>query len=479
MRDGLSSKESKMNKLRWLVPILFILISVLPILSQKVEATDNIPLCIVDYHYHNDSTTNADQTAIIAANPQILIDNGPNGLYIGDTIPSHYTSQGIEFYDYITSGYEHTKYLNTMDLLSDNIARVDAIGTESSTGVFMDEVSAYPTSGQESYLTSIWNECQSLGLKLIINTGVGDFNATFLKTVSNYIMVNEAYTGSNPTSSEISYGTSRCLVANDSCSSFGNAISYTETAWTKGFGWAWCTDNTSYNLPSYMSSYISGLSYTETTTTTTTATTSTTTTTTSSSPTAPSISVSVVTNKTATSVTLNGNVTSTGGDNPWVTLYWDTSNEGEGTWANNSVPTSPSQPQSAIAFYCNLTGLTPNTFYYYTAKAVNSEGTSWSTAGTFTTLNNITTTTSITTGTTTGTSTTTTPIGGGTTPTPPTDSSMGFIFLLPLVMGVGCFVGAITFMVQKHFQMMFMAILFGVICFVIVAATLGGIGNLI
>lgn len=248
--------------------------------GMSVKAANNLPICIVDYNYHNDAIANTDQTAILAANPQILIDNDQSGLYLGGTIPSHYTVHGIEYYDYITAGYEHTEYLNTMDLLSDNISRVDAIGSDGSTGVFMDEVSDYPSVSQKSYLTSIWNECQSLGLKLIINTGVGDFDAAFLKTVSNYIMVNEAYTGSSPTSSEIVYGINRCLVANDNCPNYTNAISYTETAWNKGFGWAWCTNSTSYNLPTYMNNYIGGIQGGVVTTTTSSTTTTATTTTT-------------------------------------------------------------------------------------------------------------------------------------------------------------------------------------------------------
>ena len=66
-----------------------------------------------------------------------------------------------------------------------------------------------------------------------------------------------------------------------------------------------------------------------------------------------------------------------------------------------------------------------------------------------------------------------------TTTTTIPDSSNGFIFMIPLVLGVGCIVASITFLIQKHFKMMFMALFMGVICFVIMAYTLSSIANLI
>ena len=66
-----------------------------------------------------------------------------------------------------------------------------------------------------------------------------------------------------------------------------------------------------------------------------------------------------------------------------------------------------------------------------------------------------------------------------TTTTTIPDSSNGFIFMIPLVLGVGCIVASITFLIQKHFKMMFMALFMGVICFVIMATTLSSIANLI
>jgi len=101
----------------------------------------------------------------------------------------------------------------------------------------------------------------------------------------------------------------------------------------------------------------------------------------------------VITNAIAT---LNGNITSTGGEDPTVTVYWGTTDGGTtpANWANNSAPTAPAQPQGVAAFSKDVTGLTSNTIYYFTAKATNSSGTVWATGKSFVTLGVPTVTTS-------------------------------------------------------------------------------------
>ncbi|HEV7923970.1 MAG TPA: chitobiase/beta-hexosaminidase C-terminal domain-containing protein, partial [Verrucomicrobiae bacterium] len=75
-----------------------------------------------------------------------------------------------------------------------------------------------------------------------------------------------------------------------------------------------------------------------------------------------------------TSATLNGEVITNGGYTPTVTLYYGATDGGTnaGNWAN-----SVTLGLETAAFNLPITGLAPNTTYYYAAKAVNYAGTSW------------------------------------------------------------------------------------------------------
>ena len=103
---------------------------------------------------------------------------------------------------------------------------------------------------------------------------------------------------------------------------------------------------------------------------------------------APTVTTSAATAIEATTATLDGNVTATGGENPTVTVYWGDNDGGQvaGNWDNNSIPTSPAQPQGVAAFYKDVTSLSPDTLYYFSAKGTNSAGTGWGTTQSFTTL---------------------------------------------------------------------------------------------
>ena len=85
------------------------------------------------------------------------------------------------------------------------------------------------------------------------------------------------------------------------------------------------------------------------------------------------------TDVTTTTVTLGGEVTDVGDGAPAITIFWGTSDGGVNpvSW-QNSVNLAGTH---SGMFSAGVTGLSPGTTYYFTARATNSAGESWSLAG--------------------------------------------------------------------------------------------------
>ena len=224
--------------------------------SQLINCRPKI--CIIDYNYHNDAIPNADKTAIINSKPDILIDNTPGGYYQAGCLPQYYTPLGIEVYSYIAGGYEGSSHPATESGLNENLARVDAIFNDHATGVFLDEVTAFPNSIQKNYLMTIHNECQMKGLKLIFNPGQTNFDP-WLMDYCDYLMSDELYDGTRaPTASE-SLFLDRLLVVATGVTNALLASAITTGAHANGFGFSYtCLEY--INLPAWLPTYINTIS---------------------------------------------------------------------------------------------------------------------------------------------------------------------------------------------------------------------------
>lgn len=226
-----------------------------PVWSFHLPSRANI--CMINYHYHDDSTPNADMTAIKAIRPEILIDNTPGGYWQSPTVASEYTPLGIQVYSYITGGYEGTKYKTAEDNLTDNVARVGAIAADKATGVFLDEVSSVLNENSKTYISSIYNECRAKGLKLILNTGWSDFDP-WLMDHCDFLMSDEQYGGARiPTDSELPFA-SRLLVVAYNVNNATDAAKITQDAHIRGFGYSYACKAYTV-LPSWLGEYVTAL----------------------------------------------------------------------------------------------------------------------------------------------------------------------------------------------------------------------------
>lgn len=88
----------------------------------------------------------------------------------------------------------------------------------------------------------------------------------------------------------------------------------------------------------------------------------------------PSVSTSAATAITASSATIQGEVTDPGASTPAVTLFYGPSDEGteSGAWTS-SIPLG----NQTGGFSANLTDLQPNQTYFFTVRATNNSGSDW------------------------------------------------------------------------------------------------------
>ncbi|WOO40238.1 DUF6288 domain-containing protein [Rubellicoccus peritrichatus] len=97
---------------------------------------------------------------------------------------------------------------------------------------------------------------------------------------------------------------------------------------------------------------------------------------------APTVDYPAASNITYTTITLNGEVADTGGEDPVVTIFYDTADGGldEGVWSYSiDLGTQSSSFNTAIS------GLAPDTPYYFRVRAANSGGSVWTGLGAFST----------------------------------------------------------------------------------------------
>ena len=209
------------------------------------------PINLVFYGTHD---TAIDQQ-IVAAKPMFLIDNTPGGPWGGNCNASYFAGYGIKVFSYIDGGYEGTQARSIPNDLTSNLNYIDAISKESGVyGVFVDEVSAEPSSPSLNYLSQIYARAKQDGLAVMFNTGEDSWSDSLMQ-YCDYINSSEEYSGGAMTASQQKWASRTVLLAQN-ISDAVTAANLTNTAIAKGF-LAEYSCSTYENLPSFLASYVS------------------------------------------------------------------------------------------------------------------------------------------------------------------------------------------------------------------------------
>jgi hypothetical protein len=240
--------------------------------------------------------------------------------------------------------------------LASNLNYITASSQAGASGIFLDEVSQYPSSSSLAYLKQIADKAHSLGLKVVFNVGVDSWSDS-LMSYCDYVNSSEVWNNA-PLSASQTRWASRTWLLTQGVNDAATAASLTKAAWSKGI-LAEYACNSYTQIPGWLGSYASLLaSYSPTT--------------------APSASSLSATGVTSNAATVNGNLTSMGSASTvQVSFDW-------GTTSSYGNDTPPLTATAIGAYSYSLTMLSPNTTYHFRAKA-QGNGTVYGNDVTFTT----------------------------------------------------------------------------------------------
>jgi hypothetical protein len=259
--------------LRFILAIFLVITLVLgfnTIQPATVEAAPSGGIC--EFYYGGYSATSVQR--IVNAKPQFLVVETPAGMYHTSNPIKPYVNAGIKVFSYVAVGYckEYMWQGEVVDKTYNTImSLIDAVAAEGNYGVFFDESTAdLYTPGQKSWsghtVKDAIDRAHSRGLSVML--GIGSLGFSRNLWAADYILSDENYVNRSPGAEEIGYE-SRCVVIGQSARSASTAVTRTNTAWSKGFGYTYQCD-TYGSMSSWFESYISQVTQTLTPATSTT-----------------------------------------------------------------------------------------------------------------------------------------------------------------------------------------------------------------
>ena len=230
-----------MQKVKWLNKLgkkilgTLAVLALIGVFSFAPAATNNVaaasttlPLNLIYYGWH-DAAVDA---GIISANPEFLVDNSPAGPWRGNASVSKFTSAGIKYFEYIDGGYEGTTPQAIPNDLQSNLNYINAAVAAGAYGVFVDEVSSYPSAASLNYLKQIADRAHLQGLKVVFNVGVDSWSDS-LMAYCDFINSSEIWNNAPLTASQSKWA-SRTWLLTQNVSSATTAAYLTNAAISKG-----------------------------------------------------------------------------------------------------------------------------------------------------------------------------------------------------------------------------------------------------
>jgi hypothetical protein len=247
----LKTRDQRMLRMLIVAAVVASTIGVFDLAAAEEVNAATVPVSInLVYYGWNSSTT--DQK-IINANPEYLVNNSPAGPWRGNANINKFMSAGIKYLDYVDGGFEGTASRAIPNDLRSNLNYIDAIAKAGAYGVFVDEVSAFPSSAQLGYLKQLADRAHSLGLKVVFNTGVNTWSDS-LMDYCDFMNSSEIWNNAPLTSSQAKWQ-SRTWFLTEGVYDPTVAANLTKNAWSKGIEAHYATG--SYEtLPTWLVTYI-------------------------------------------------------------------------------------------------------------------------------------------------------------------------------------------------------------------------------
>ncbi|MDP3879415.1 MAG: hypothetical protein Q8Q07_03805 [Dehalococcoidales bacterium] len=310
-----------------------------PVAANNVAAAPlTVPVNMIYYGWHDATVDNN----IISAQPEYLVSNSPAGPWRGNASISKFTSAGIKYFEYIDGGYEGAVAQAIPNDLQSNLNYINAAAAAGAYGVFLDEVSSYPSAASLYYLKQIADRAHSLGLKVVFNIGVDSWSDS-LMDYADFINSSEIWNNAPLTASQSKWA-SRTWLLTQNVTSATTAAYLTNAAISKGID-AHYASTTYGALPTWLGTYVAQIIQPSV---------------------APAIATGTATGITVNGATLNGTLSSMGSSSS-VSVSFDW-----GLTTSYGNTTAASSMANIGASSAAITNLASNTTYHFRVKAVGS-----------------------------------------------------------------------------------------------------------